>query len=70
MKPTQGGNMTIQKTKKLFPKLPIYTNWNKVGKLKTKTALKREGKWSDDLQPVGVFVSMGSKNAHYFLYLL
>lgn len=60
--------MTIQEAKKLFPTLPIYTNWNKVGELKTKTALKREGKWSDDLQPVAVFVSRVSKTAHYFLY--
>lgn len=60
--------MTILEAKKMFPNFPIYTDWSKVGNLKTKTTLKKEFKWSDDLKPVAVFVSRVNKKAHYLLY--
>lgn len=61
--------MTKERASVLYPDLPVFTDWKKVGNLKTKTALKKEGKWVDGLKPAGVFASRRSKDALYLLYI-
>ncbi len=61
--------MKKKDAKKLYPGLPVYTNWANVpDNLKTKTQLKKMGKWDKDLKLGGVFASRVRRDALYNLY--